>query len=398
MEIIYPTTRSINKNNWSKHELGIAGANYHLSHYLRSELGFDNFQYLHLRKRLTWLTKLKWLAYKKVYKKDYYRYFDKLVIQDLAKQIERDINPNFNPDFNPKFKSNPNSNLILFTDKILPLAYLRCQEKSVIWTDTTIASLMEMYGYLNNLCEENILAIQELEERSLARASLVIYTSEWAAKNAIDNYNLDSSKIKVLPWGANIESDVNSVPQIINKKKLSPCMLLFIGVDWVRKGGKMAVEVTNQLNEIGYPTILTVVGSRPIEDNLDLQHIRFIDFIDPLTEEGKQQFSELFTQAHFLILPTLADCTPHVLVEANAFGVPCLTTNVGGISSLIKDRINGHLFTLDSSTMDYCNSILYYFGNYNHYLKLCTSSFYEYQTRLKWSINVHKTIQLMSDL
>ncbi len=41
------------------------------------------------------------------------------------------------------------------------------------------------------------------------------------------------------------------------------CRLLFVGVDWYRKGGDRAVEAARILNEGGLPTELHVVGSAP---------------------------------------------------------------------------------------------------------------------------------------
>ena len=51
-----------------------------------------------------------------------------------------------------------------------------------------------------------------------------------------------------------------------------------------------------------------------------------------------------FAESHFLVLPTQADCTPLVIAEANAFGVPCLVSVLGGLPTLVQDGQNGRLY------------------------------------------------------
>ena len=51
---------------------------------------------------------------------------------------------------------------------------------------------------------------------------------------------------------------------------------------------------------------------------------------------GKPLF-ERMQAADLFLLPSLSEGTPHVLVEARANGLPCISTNVGGVPSTVTD-------------------------------------------------------------
>jgi len=56
---------------------------------------------------------------------------------------------------------------------------------------------------------------------------------------------------------------------------------------------------------------------------------------------------EALSRAALLVLPSLEDNCPMVILEAMAAGVPVAAANVGGLSDLIQDGVDGILFALD---------------------------------------------------
>jgi glycosyltransferase involved in cell wall biosynthesis len=52
----------------------------------------------------------------------------------------------------------------------------------------------------------------------------------------------------------------------------------------------------------------------------------------------------MLRQLDALIVPSLLDGRPNVIMEANACGVPVIAAPVGGIPEMIEDGVNGHLF------------------------------------------------------
>lgn len=387
MNIGYVTVNDVlNKSAWSKHEQGLWAASHYISKHLEDDL--TSLDYIHPTfNNFRFLTRTKWSIYRYIFKRDYYAWAEPLVLADYANQVEKKL-------------LNLKIDLVLCPENIVPIAYLECRQPIVLWTDSTLNSLRNFYPHMNNLCEENIKTIYTMEGAALNRCQMLIYTSDWAAQKAIDTYGISPSKIKVLPWGANLECNRNMevIRDLVRAKPSSPCKLLFIAVDWVRKGGNFALKVAQKLNNIGFKTELIIVGCQPIINQNLPTYVKVIDFIDKSTNEGLEKINKLFAEAHFLVLPSIADCTPIVFAEANSFGVPCLSTKVGGIETIIKDEINGKTFALEASVSDYCKYIISIMNNYKTYKDLAVSSFDQYKSRLNWSVTVQKAKQLMKEL
>jgi len=63
----------------------------------------------------------------------------------------------------------------------------------------------------------------------------------------------------------------------------------------------------------------------------------------------KEKLKQLFREADMFVLPSKSEGIPKVLLEAMAYGVPILTTNVGGIPEMITHNENGILIPPRSS-------------------------------------------------
>lgn len=58
---------------------------------------------------------------------------------------------------------------------------------------------------------------------------------------------------------------------------------------------------------------------------------------------SQSEVCRLLEMTDVLVLPSFAEGVPVVLMEAMASGVPVIATNVGGVSELVKDGVNGYV-------------------------------------------------------
>jgi glycosyltransferase involved in cell wall biosynthesis len=339
-----------------------------------------------LKEKYALLFKGKQFFYHHFVKKRYWRDRDPFILDSYAHQVANKLSK-FNPD-------------IIFSPGTVPISHLECEQPIVIWTDATFAGLVNFYSKYSNLCKETIENGNKMEKLALEKCKLAIYSSEWAAKTAIDIYKIEPSKVKVVPFGANIEcnGDFDYIKSLVDSRPSNQCNLLFLGVEWFRKGGNLAIEVAKELNRQGLTTKLTLVGCQPIIDEPLPNFVNSLGFISKTAKKNSQTINQLLSASHFLILPSVADCTPIVFGEANSFGVPCLATDVGGIRTIIKDNLNGKTFAKEASAADYSTYIFDLFFDYSRYKNLALSSYSEYQSRLNWLVAGKTVKKLLMDL
>jgi glycosyltransferase involved in cell wall biosynthesis len=293
-------------------------------------------------------------------------------------------------------KLRPEHDLVFGVGSI-PISYLECEQPIVVWSDATFAQIVDFYPMYTNVSAETIRNGNALEESALRRCRLLIYSSDWAAQSAVSDYGIDPARVAVVPFGSNMETELSSdeADAAIAARANRKCRLLFMGVEWERKGGDRAVEIARELNAAGLETELDVVGSWPRGGRLP-PFINRLGFIDKGSPEGRRTLRDLLLAAHFLLLPARADCSPVVLNEAAAHALPSLATSVGGIPTIVREGVNGKLFARDASPAEYCAYVLQLFSDAERYRRLALSSLAEYQQRLNWRVagaTVHRLVE-----
>ena len=116
--------------------------------------------------------------------------------------------------------------------------------------------------------------------------------------------------------------------------------ILFVGFVRPEKGIEYLLDAVSQLDPC-LPWRLEIVGPREFPDYCNklgeivaehgiCRNIRWTDYVP----NGAPLF-KIMRAADIFVLPTLSEGTPHVLVEARANGLPCISTTVGGVPTTV---------------------------------------------------------------
>lgn len=284
--------------------------------------------------------------------------------------------------------------------QVNPVAYLNCKQPIILWTDALFAGQLGFHPPSASISKVSIEQANKVTANCLARCRLALFSSDWAARSALELYGVEKDKVKVVPFGANLESSLTSdeIREIVKKRTCVNIKLLFIGVHWERKGGPIVLEVAKMLHALGHPVELNIVGCYPSKKEIIPPYVKCHGFISKSTPLGCAQIKQLFTEAHFLFVPSQAEAFGIVFCEANSYGVPCITTSIGGIPTIVKDNLNGKTFSLQADSKSYCEYIIHTVQDSYQYEKLALSSFNEYETRLNWRVAVNQAKKLIQEV
>ena len=295
--------------------------------------------------------------------KAYAKYFSKQLTNDLKKRPVDVLFVSASPQ------------LIAYIETDIPVVYM---------TDATFQQIQGYYSYFSNLADYNRRQGVDLDKRAFQKASHCMLASDWNKNSAVIDYGIDASKISVVPCGANL--DIIPAIHQINLTATGNCNLLFLGVEWDRKGGDIALETFRHLKQNGINPRLHIIGCVPPHDLSGEQGITVIPFLDKNKEEDFKQLHAIFLQTDFLLLPTRAECAGVVFSEASAYGIPSITTDTGGVTTYIKNGINGYALPHSAKGDEYAARIQSILDDPARLEDLKKSSRTFYEASLAWDI------------
>jgi len=283
------------------------------------------------------------------------------------------------------------SDLIFFGDLYL-VPFLEVKIPIVHLSDVTYHSFKDYLEQKKN--KEQTERIEALEKQLLNKYSSIIYSSEWTKQNTINYYGINSKKIYVVEFGANIPNPIEYNIDI----QTDICNLLFIGRNWMKKGGDKVLCAYRKLKSEGFPCTLTIIGSVPPEaQKEDDQDLTIFPFLDKSRPEHLNKLCRILKESHFLVLPTEFDAFGIVFCEASTYGVPSIAADVGGVSQAVLEGKNGFLLHPTATAKEYAEKIKSIFRDRQGYIKLRESSRKEYETRLNWDIWGEKVNKILVD-
>jgi hypothetical protein len=129
-------------------------------------------------------------------------------------------------------------------------------------TDATFVLMRNFYENFARYGPRTAEWVEEGERRTIVRAVHNSFSSRWAANSAVDHYGAPKEDVSAVSWGCNLD-DVPIAEARLASPTGKSCRLLFLGVDWQRKGGDVVVAAAGMLVRKGILVDVDLVGATP---------------------------------------------------------------------------------------------------------------------------------------
>jgi glycosyltransferase involved in cell wall biosynthesis len=169
-------------------------------------------------------------------------------------------------------------------------------------------------------------------ERSIYESATVVFTrSTDVAADLVRFYNIPADKVECVYAGSNVDVKESGEP---NNGDYRNRRILFVGVDWRRKGGPELLEAFESVLRMYPDAHLTIAGA---DIRVDAPNCTVLGNVSP------EKLSRYYSEAAVFCLPTRLEPFGIAFVEAMMHRLPIVGTRVGAVPDMIEDGVNGYL-------------------------------------------------------
>jgi glycosyltransferase involved in cell wall biosynthesis len=157
---------------------------------------------------------------------------------------------------------------------------------------------------------------------------------EWTRNSVVSDYGCAPEKVIVVGAGANMPA----LEPAENKYRSNN--ILFVGCDWVRKGGPLLLEAFAIVKRSIPDAILNIVGCNP---KVSEPGVEVFGILRKDKNSQRDKLNQLYQEANvFCILPEF-DPFPNVLLEAQITSTPVVCLTGGSRQEAVQDDVTGKL-------------------------------------------------------
>lgn len=173
-----------------------------------------------------------------------------------------------------------------------------------------------------------------------------IIVRNYTMKKSLINLGIKAKKIEVIP-GTTLDDSLFKIPKLERGNEVRT--MIFMGRLSYEKGLFDLIESMKILREeYKVKTVkLKIIGDGPLRRDLEhkVSTLGLDDVIEFTGYVSHDEISKHLTDAWLLVLPSLTEGLPKVVLEAMAAGRPVVATRVGGIPEVVENGVDGFLVT-----------------------------------------------------
>ena len=189
-------------------------------------------------------------------------------------------------------------------------------------------------------------SIRAREGEIYQRAAAIFTISERLRRAFIEEYKLPPDRVHTVYPGANF--DTSALPKRPARTPDHRPTILFVGKQFVRKGGDLLLDVFANIRRELPGARLLIAG--PARLGVEAPGVEVLGSLSKSNPSENRRLLEAYASADVFCLPTRYDPFPSVVREAMYFALPCVTTDIWAMTEMVTDGVTGFTVALDDRT------------------------------------------------
>lgn len=168
-----------------------------------------------------------------------------------------------------------------------------------------------------------------MEKETYAKADKIFTMSQNVKKSLVKDYGINANKIETVGAGPNLDKIPDDLRQDYRSNRI-----LFVGENYFAKGGEVLLEAFKIVKKDFPEAGLTIAGCNPkiFESGVTVENwLR------------KEDLARKYQSASIFVLPTFRESFGIAFLEAMAYKLPCIGTDIEAIPEIIDNGNTGFI-------------------------------------------------------
>ena len=231
-------------------------------------------------------------------------------------------------------------------DTLLQIGHMFCLPQvfkgriCISYHDGNLAVKMKSGFGLKGHSARTIDAVLRYEEEVASQMSAIFTFSQYLRQSFISDYHIPANRVFCVGTGVNL-----SVPPVTDAPKdYSIPRILFVGVEFERKGGPELLQAFGRVRDRIPNAELHIVGPQKL---IDLPSgVVFHGHLSKSDPVQREKLDSLYRDASLFVLPSRYEPFGIAPLEAMLHRIPCIATNAWAFRETILPGVNGDLVAM----------------------------------------------------
>jgi glycosyltransferase involved in cell wall biosynthesis len=217
---------------------------------------------------------------------------------------------------------------------------LRGRAPCYSYSDSNLVQSLRSSDFAHRPPESKIRAAMEYDREIYHSVDKVFCFSEYLRQSFISDFGVPADRVVNIGGGINLERFPEATPD----KNYDSKEVLFIGIDFVRKGGPQLLTAFAAVAGVIPNAVLHIVGPPQVTIPAALRD-RVVQhgFLNKRSPEESARLTALFNRCSLFVMPSLFEPFGIAPLEAMLYQLPCIVTNDWALKEIVRPGINGEL-------------------------------------------------------